>query len=68
MLRLVKGLKTDCKEVEGGRCMRESDGKLCFYEKERGKIWNDYMERIINDENEWDHNMEAVGPVVYLSR
>ena len=26
MLRLVKGLKTDSKEVEGGRCMRESDG------------------------------------------
>ena len=22
MLRIVKGLKTDCKEVEGGRCMR----------------------------------------------
>ena len=33
MFRLVKGLKIDSKEVEGGRCMRErcmrgSDGKL----------------------------------------
>ena len=28
MLRLVKGVKTDSKEVEGGRCMRGSDGRL----------------------------------------
>ena len=27
MHRLVKGLNTDSKEVEGGRCMRGSDGK-----------------------------------------
>ena len=42
MLRLAKELKTDSK-VEGGRCMRRSDGKLCFSEKERGNIWMDYM-------------------------
>ena len=38
MFKLVNGLKTDSKEVEGGRCMRGSDGKLCFSEKERGKV------------------------------
>ena len=37
IFRLVKGLKTDSKEVEGGRCIRGSDGKLCYSEKERGK-------------------------------
>ena len=52
MLRLVKGLKTDSKEVEGGWCMRGCDGKLCFSEKERGKVWKDYMERIMNEEND----------------
>ena len=36
VFRLVRGLKTDSKEVEEGRCMRRSDGKLCFSEKERG--------------------------------
>ena len=38
MLRLVR-----VKEVEGGRCMRGSDVKVCFIEKERIKsgriIW-----------------------------
>ena len=71
MLRLVKELKTNSKEVEGGRCMRGSDGKLCFSEKERGNVWKDYMERIMNEENDWDRNVEGdavEGPVVCASR
>ena len=38
MFRLVIILKTDSKEVEGERCMRGSDEKLCFSEKERCSI------------------------------
>ena len=70
MFNLVKGLKTDSKKVEGGRCSRGSDGKLCFSEKERGKVWKDYKERIMNEENDWDHvEGDAVeGPVVFVSR
>ena len=44
MFMLVKGLNTDSNEVEGGRCMSGSDEKLCFSEKERGKVWKDYIE------------------------
>ena len=58
MLRPLMRLKTDSKEGEGGRCMRGSDGRLCFSEKERGKVWKDYMEGIMNEENDWDHNVE----------
>ena len=71
MFRLVKGLKTVSKEVEGGRCMRGSDGKLCISEKERCKVWKDHMERIMNEGNHWDHNVEGdvvEGPVVRVSR
>ena len=71
MFRLVKGMKTDSKEVEGGRCMKGSNGKLYFNEKERGKVWKDYMERLMNEENDCDHNVEgdaAEGPVVCVSR
>ena len=51
--------------------MRGSDGKLWFSEMERGKVWKDYMERILNEENDWDHNVEGdvvEGPVVCVSR
>ena len=39
--------------------MRESHVKLCFSEKARGKFCRDYMERITNEENDWDHNEEG---------
>ena len=71
MLRLVKGQKTDSKEVEGGRCMRGSGGKLCFILKETGKVWKEYMDRIMHEENDWDRNVEGdavEGPVVCVSR
>ena len=71
MFRLVRGLNTDSIAVEGGRCMRGSDGKLCFSEKERGKLWKDYMERIKNKEDDRDHNVEGDAvevPVVCVSR
>ena len=64
-------MKTDSKEVEGGRCMRGRDGKVYFSEKERGKVWKNYIERIMNEENDWDHNVEGdavEGPVVCVSR
>ena len=70
MHRLVKILKTNSKEVEAGRNMRGSDEKLCFSEKVRGDVWKDYMERIMNEENDWDHNVEedaVEGPVVCVS-
>ena len=36
IVRRVRALQVDSKEVEGGRCMRGSDGKMCFINRERG--------------------------------
>ena len=49
------GLEINSKEVEGGRCMRQGDVRLYFSGMERGKVWQDCMERITNEENDWDH-------------
>ena len=51
--------------------MYESEGKLCFSEKERGKLRKDYMEGSMNEEDDWDHSVkeDAVeGPEVCASR
>ena len=51
--------------------MRVSDGRLCLCERERAYVWRDYLKRIMNEENEWDHNVDgdAVdGEVVCVSR
>ena len=39
--------------------MRGSDGKLCFSEKARGKVRTVCMERIVNEEDNWDYNVEG---------
>ena len=52
---------------EGGRFIGGSDGKLCFCEKDRANVWKDCMERIMNEENDWDQYVEGdavEGPVV----
>ena len=58
VFKLVKLMKKDRKDVEGGRCMRGSNGRLNFSEKDRGKVWKEHMERIVNEENEWDENVK----------
>ena len=63
----------DNKEVEGGRHVRGSDRRLCFSEKEYGKVWKGYMERIMNRENDNNNNHSVEGnavegPVVCESR
>ena len=70
VFKLVKSMKKDGKDVEGGRCMRGSDGRLNFSEKDRGKVWKEHMERIMNEENEWDQSVKAKllkGPVERVS-
>ena len=38
VFKLVKSMKKDGKDVEGGRCMRGSDGRLNFCEKDGGRV------------------------------
>ena len=51
MFRVEKGVMIDSKEVERGRCMRGSDGKLCISENDRSRAYKDYIERMMSDEN-----------------
>ena len=47
VFKLVKSMKKDGKDVEGGRCMRGSEGSLNFSEKDRGRVWEKHIKRII---------------------
>ena len=70
VFKLVKSMKKDGKDNEGGRCMRGSDGRLNFSKKDRGRVWKEHMERIVNEENECDQNVRAdlvEGPVKRVS-
>ena len=73
VFKLVKSKTKNRKNVEGGRCMRGSNGRLNFSEKDRGKVWKEHMQRTMNEEteNEWDQNVKAElveGPVERVSQ
>ena len=64
--KFVKFMRRDGKDINGGGCMKDKDGRLVVSEKKRGKLWKDHMEKIMNVENEWDQMAEAdmvEGPV-----
>ena len=39
--------------------MKDKDGRLAVSEKDRGKLWKEHMEKIMNVENEWDQMVEV---------
>ena len=55
----LRRMKKERKDVEGGKCLRGGDGRLGFIEKDREKIWKEHMEKIMNEENEWDRMVET---------
>ena len=59
-------MRKDGKDINGGGCMKDKDGRLVVSEKDRGKLWKDPMEKIMNVENEWNQMAKAdmvEGPV-----
>ena len=71
IFRIVKRLKKDGKDLEGGRCIKDKAGRLGFSEIDRRKIWKDHMENIMNQENDWDHITTAnlvEGPIEKVSK
>ena len=38
--------------MRGGGGKKDNDGKIVMDEKDRGKLWKEHMEKILNVENE----------------
>ena len=66
IFRFVKSLQKDGKVVENGQCMRYERGRLGLPAMDRKRIWKEHMEKIMNEENNWDQVINAdmvEGPV-----
>ena len=70
VFKFVKFMRKEGRDIEGGGCMKDKDGKRVVSEKDRGKLWKEQMVKIMNVENEWDQLVEAdmvEGPAVRIS-
>ena len=64
-------MKKEGNDVEGERCLRGSNRQLGFLERDRAKIWKELMEKIMNENHEWDHMVETdvvEGPMEKVAR
>ena len=52
-------MRKEGRDVERGDCIKDKGGRLVVSEKDRGKLWKEPMEKIVNVENEWDQLVEA---------
>ena len=53
VFKFVKLMRKEGRDIEDGSCMKDKNGKLEASEKDRGKLWKEHMEKIMNVENEW---------------
>ena len=59
------------KDVEGGKSIKGRDRRIDFSQEDRCEIWKEHMERLMSEENAWDHKVDAAmveGPVEKVSR
>ena len=52
VFKFVKFMRKEVRDINGGGCMKNKDGRLVVPEKGRGKLWKEHMEKIMNVENE----------------
>ena len=70
IFKFLKRMRKDGKDVEGGQCIRDERGKLGLSAIDRKRIWKEHMEKIMNEENNWDQVVNAdmvEGPVERVS-
>jgi len=49
----------DKKDVIGSGLIQNEMGKMCYGERERSEAWKRHMEKVTNEENEWDGEVET---------
>ena len=64
VFKFVKFMRKEGKDIEGGGCMKDKDGRLVVTEKDRGKLWKKHMEKIMNVENEWNQMVDEWNQMV----
>ena len=46
-------------DITGLSCIKGASGKVIVDDKGIKDCWKEYMEKLMNEENEWDHKISA---------
>ena len=59
IFRMAKQIVKERQDITGSNCLKEVSGKVIVDEKGIKDTWKEYMEKLTNEENEWDHGISA---------
>ena len=56
---MAKQMVKERQDITGSNCLKVVSGKVIVDEKGIKDSWKEYMEKLTNEENEWDHGILA---------
>ena len=71
VFKIAKQMVKDSKISLGGSCLKDENGKVVTGDENLKKLWKKFMEKLLNEENEWDGKVEAdkvEGPQLEISQ
>ena len=57
--RMAKQMVKQRQDITGLNCIKGASGKVIVDGKGIKDSWKEYMEKLMNEENEWDHKISA---------
>jgi len=56
---MAKQMVKEKQDITGLNCIKRASGKVIVDDKRIKDSWKEYMEKLMNEENEWDHKISA---------
>ena len=56
---MAKQMVKERQDTTGLNCIKGASGKVIVDDKGIKDSWNEYMEKLMNEKNEWDHKISA---------
>ena len=56
---MAKQMVKEKQDITGLNCIKGASGKVIVDDKRIKDSWKEYMEKLMNEENEWDHKISA---------
>ena len=56
---MAKQMVKERQDITGLNCIKGASGKVTVDDKGIKDSWKEYMEKLMNEENEWDHKISA---------
>ena len=59
IFRRAKQMVKERQDITGLNCIKGASGKVIVDDKGIKDCWKEYMEKLMNEENKWDHKISA---------